>query len=211
MFVLLWASLLISTLCHKLTGFSQECHRNFTRISPEFHQSSLECHKTKTCVCHNIESQHLKKGDNHNSAFPHVPDRKCCSLSRSLSLSLALSRSLSFSLSLSLSHIYTYITYRYSWVSWCGHVLSKALKQHNHQPNSIKKMGGKKTLLVTDAGKVHPRPAQGVQNRALFRDRALYVCEKRAATILRKEVVPGSERLTKSGVHEKSSRNLVSA
>ena len=35
--------------------------------SPEFHQNSPEC-------LQNFESEHLKKGDNHNSAFPQLDE-----------------------------------------------------------------------------------------------------------------------------------------
>jgi len=61
-----------STLHRNFTGASPECHqnvchRNVTGMSPECHQNftgaSPECRR-------NIESEHLNKGDNHNSAFP---------------------------------------------------------------------------------------------------------------------------------------------
>ena len=49
------------TLCQNLARVSQNftrSHLNFIDISPEFRQ--------------NIELEHLKKGDNHNSAFPEL-------------------------------------------------------------------------------------------------------------------------------------------
>ena len=53
--------LFLSTLFQNFAGNSTEVHRkftkNFTRSSPEFH--------------HNIQLEHLKKRDSHNSAFPH--------------------------------------------------------------------------------------------------------------------------------------------
>ena len=52
MFVLWVSCLLFNTIYHYFTGSSTE----FTRISPE--------------CCQNTELEHLKTGDNHNSAFP---------------------------------------------------------------------------------------------------------------------------------------------
>ena len=62
-FWLLWVSCCltrsstISPEFQTFTGISSEVHQNFIGISPDFR--------------HNIELEHLKKGDNHNSAFPH--------------------------------------------------------------------------------------------------------------------------------------------
>ena len=50
--------LCFSTSCQNFTRF----HWNFTRMSPEFRQ--------------NVELEHLKKGNNHNSAFPQGDSRK---------------------------------------------------------------------------------------------------------------------------------------
>ena len=50
--------------------------QNFARSSPEIHQSSSEFTRIRwnftrisPDCCQNIELEHLKKGDNHNSAF----------------------------------------------------------------------------------------------------------------------------------------------
>jgi hypothetical protein len=48
----------VSCLLARFTGISLECHRNVAGKSPGFRR--------------NIESEHLKKGDNHNSAFPQT-------------------------------------------------------------------------------------------------------------------------------------------
>ena len=56
-YVCLCASCLLNTPFRNVTRVSPEIQQNFTRISPEFRQ--------------NIELEHLKKGDNHDSVFPH--------------------------------------------------------------------------------------------------------------------------------------------
>ena len=58
----------------RFTIISPEFHHNFTGISPEF----IRNHRNVTIIVtrispefrQNIELEHLKKGDNHNSAFP---------------------------------------------------------------------------------------------------------------------------------------------
>ena len=60
--------------------------QNFTRISPEFHQKFIICSQHMFTIitrslpecCKNIELENLKKGDNHNSAFPHPEVNEVC-------------------------------------------------------------------------------------------------------------------------------------
>ena len=50
--------------------------KNFAAISPEFQQNSPEIHQKFTGspeFRQNFDLEHLKKGDNHNSAFPQTP------------------------------------------------------------------------------------------------------------------------------------------
>ena len=48
------------------SGISPESHREFTRMSPEFHENFAG-----NSPEYRIELEHLQRGDNHNSAFPH--------------------------------------------------------------------------------------------------------------------------------------------
>ena len=46
--------------------------QNLARISSEPRQKSNEFVRNYLDFCRNIELEHLTKGDNHNSAFPHL-------------------------------------------------------------------------------------------------------------------------------------------
>ena len=99
-YVFLWVSCLLA----RLTIISPESYHNFTRFSTSFRQ--------------NIELEHLKKGSNHNSAFPQVPQKSRRSMGRRPSR-LSVSRPISLSLSLSSCmciYIYIYL-YLYLYLS----------------------------------------------------------------------------------------------
>ena len=67
-YVLLWVSCVLA----RSSRISPEFHRNFIRISPEFHRNFTRITRISPEVRQNIELEHLKKGDYHNSAFPQA-------------------------------------------------------------------------------------------------------------------------------------------
>ena len=48
------------------------CFTRSSRISPKFCQNFTGITRVSPELCQNIELEHLKKEDNHNSAFPHL-------------------------------------------------------------------------------------------------------------------------------------------
>ena len=66
----------VSCCLTRSSRISLEIHQNFARISPEFHRNFTRCHQNFTGQ--NIELEHLKTGDNLNSAFPQAPRGKKC-------------------------------------------------------------------------------------------------------------------------------------